>query len=49
MSSLMKSLLVSAAAAGVSYYLRNRHSLRGAASAAVDRGVKVYDNHPVAE
>lgn len=53
MTSLMKSLVVTAAAAGVSYLWRNRHSLRSLRTAGTsstpDRGVTIYDNHPVAE
>jgi hypothetical protein len=56
MTSLMKSLVVTAAAAGVSYLWRNRNSLPSlrslrTAGATSDpaRGVTIYDNHPVAE
>lgn len=55
MTSLMKSFMVTAAAAGVSYLWRNRQSLRslrtsGASSSTPDtRGVTIYDNHPAAE
>lgn len=50
MSSLMRSFLVTAAAAGAGYLWRNRRSLRRARTAPVtDRGVTIYDNHPVAE
>ena len=52
MTSLMKSFMVTAAAAGVSYLWRNRQSLRtsGASSSTPGtRGVTIYDNHPVAE
>ncbi len=54
MSSLMKSFVLTAAAAGASYLWRNRSSLRslrtsGATSSTADRGVTIYDNHPVAE
>ncbi len=50
MSRLVRNLLASAAVAGVSYYLRNRRS-RSAVTAtpARDRGIPIYDNHPVAE
>lgn len=53
MSSLMKSFMVTAAAAGAGYLWRNRGSLpslrsfrRGSPSP--DRGVTIYDNHPAA-
>lgn len=52
MSSLMRSFLVTAAAAGASYLWRNRSMLRSRrviSSPATDRGVTIYDNHPVAE
>ena len=56
MSSLMRSFMVTAAAAGVSYLWRNRNSLpslrslrTAPASAGPSRGVTIYDNHPVAE
>jgi hypothetical protein len=49
MSRLFKSLLASAAVAGVGYYMRNRRSLRSTTTPALDRGVSIYDNHPVAE
>ena len=57
MTSLMKSLVVTAAAAGVSYLWRNRNSLpslgslrtAGASTSEPSRGVTIYDNHPVAE
>lgn len=57
MSSLMRSFVVTAAAAGVSYLWRNRQSLRSRASrlsststsTTADRGVTIYDNHPTAE
>jgi hypothetical protein len=49
MSRLFRSLLASAAVAGVSYYLRNRRSSRAMTPATPDRGVRIYDNHPVAE
>lgn len=53
MTSLMKSLVVTAAAAGVSYLWRNRQSLRSLRSAGASsmphRGVTIYDNHPAAE
>ena len=53
MSSLMKSFVLTAAAAGVGYLWRNRQSLRSLrmsrASSMPDRGVTIYDNHPVAE
>ena len=50
MSRIVRSLLASAAVAGVSYYLRNRRS-RSAVTAMPtrDRGLPVYDNHPIAE
>lgn len=52
MSSLMRSFVVTAAAAGVGYLWRNRQSLRARASrlsSQPDRGVTIYDNHPTAE
>lgn len=52
MSSLMRSFLVTAAAAGASYLWRNRSTLRSrtlSSSPAPSRGVTIYDNHPVAE
>lgn len=50
MSRLFRSLLASAAVAGVGYYLRNRRSrTMTPVSSAPDRGVSIYDNHPVAE
>ena len=55
MTSLVKSLVVTAAAAGVSYLWRNRNTLRSQLSTATSsasgpsRGVTIYDNHPVAE
>ncbi len=54
MTSLMKSFMLTAAAAGVGYLWRNRASLpslrrAGATSSTADRGVTIYDNHPVAE
>ena len=55
MSSLMRSFLVTAAAAGAGYLWRNRASLssmRGrtvSTSPSTDRGVTIYHNHPVAE
>ena len=55
MKSLMKSLVVTAAAAGVSYLWRNRNTLRSrfgtgsTAGSTPARGVTIYDNHPVAE
>jgi hypothetical protein len=51
MSSLMRSFVVTAAAAGVGYLWRNRQSLRSRASrlSSPDRGVTIYDNHPTAE
>jgi len=54
MSSLMRSFLVTAAAAGASYLWRNRQSLRslrtsGSSPSTPDRGVTIYDNHPAAE
>jgi hypothetical protein len=47
---MFRSLLASAAVAGVSYYLRNRRS-RSAVTATPtrDRGIPIYDNHPIAE
>ena len=50
MSRMFRSLLASAAVAGVGYYLRNRRS-RSAVTATPtrDRGIPIYDNHPVAE
>ena len=57
MTSLMRSFLVTAAAAGAGYLWRNRNNLnlRGlrtgstSGSSTADRGVTIYDNHPVAE
>jgi hypothetical protein len=55
MSSLMRSFLVTAAAAGAGYLWRNRGSLRGlrgmrgTSSPTGDRGVTIYHNHPAAE
>jgi hypothetical protein len=53
MSSLMRSFIVTAAAAGASYLWRNRSTLRSrvatGSSPATGRGVTIYDNHPVAE
>lgn len=53
MSSLMRSFMVTAAAAGVGYLWRNRQSLRSRvsrlSSSTPDRGVTIYDNHPTAE
>lgn len=57
MSSLMRSLLVTAAAAGASYLWRNRASLPAmrnrtfgtVPSTTPDRGTTIYHNHPVAE
>lgn len=55
MTSLMKSFLMTAAVAGAGYLWRNRNSLpslrslRTSAGTAPDRGVTIYDNHPVAE
>ncbi len=53
MTSLMKSFVVTAAAAGVSYLWRNRQSLRSMrrsdSSTTPARGVTIYDNHPAAE
>lgn len=48
MSVLFRSLLASAAVAGVGYYIRNRRS-RSLTSETPDRGVPIYDNHPIAE
>lgn len=48
MSRLFRSLLASAAVAGVGYYLRNRRS-RTMMPATPSRGETIYDNHPVAE
>ena len=56
MRSIMRSLLVTAAAAGVSYLWRNRASLSSMRSRRMspvpstpDRGTTIYHNHPVAE
>ena len=56
MTSLMKSFLMTAAVAGAGYLWRNRGSLpsmrslrTSAGSTTPDRGVTIYDNHPVAE
>ena len=49
MSRLFRSLLASAAVAGVSYYLRNRRSRNVTAMPTRDRGIPIYDNHPIAE
>ncbi len=48
MSLMFRSLLASAAVAGVGYYLRNRRS-RSLTPETPDRGVSIYDNHPIAE
>jgi hypothetical protein len=48
MSRLVRSLLASAAVAGVGYYLRNRRA-RTVAAPTRDRGVPIYDNHPIAD
>lgn len=49
MNRLVSSLLASAVAAGVGYYLRNRRSLRtNDTTPTRERGVTIYDNHPVA-
>jgi hypothetical protein len=45
MSRLFRSLLASAAVAGVGYYLRNRRSSRAMTPSTPDRGVPIYDNH----
>lgn len=50
MSRMFRSLLASAAVAGVSYYLRNRRARRVTPASGSDRGQTIYDNHiPVAE
>lgn len=55
MTSLMKSFVLTAAAAGAGYLWRNRATLRSRLSTATTsasgpaRGVTIYDNHPVAE
>ena len=52
MSSLMRSFLVTAAAAGASYLWRNRSMLRSrrmSSMPSTDRGVTIYNNHPIAE
>jgi hypothetical protein len=51
MSSMMKSLLVTAAAAGVGYYLKNRPSLtwRRKTAETPERGTTIYDNHVAVE
>jgi hypothetical protein len=56
MSSLMRSFIVTAAAAGASYLWRNRASLPSLRGRTVsttpstpDRGTTIYHNHPVAE
>lgn len=59
MSSLMRSFLVTAAAAGASYLWRNRASLpslgsmrgrtRSTSPSTPDRGTTIYHNHPAAE
>jgi len=54
MSSLMRSFIVTAAAAGASYLWKNRATLRSrvvspSPSPLADRGVTIYDNHPAAE
>ena len=49
MSRLVRSLLTSAAVAGVGYYLRNRRSRSVTETSTRDRGVPIYDNHPIAE
>lgn len=48
MSRLFSTLLASAAVAGVTYYMRNRRS-RMAETPHRERGVPIYDNHPIAE
>ena len=49
MSRIVRNLLASAAVAGVGYYLRNRRSRSVMAPSTPDRGVPIYDNHPIAE
>ena len=52
MTSLMRSFLVTAAAAGASYLWRNRSMLRSrkvSSSPSINRGTTIYHNHPVAE
>lgn len=58
MTSLMRSFLVTAAAAGAGYLWRNRASLpsmrnrmlgTSSSAPAHDRGTTIYHNHPVAE
>ena len=56
MTSLMRSFVLTAAAAGASYLWRNRASLpslRGRslspAPSTPARGVTIYNNHPIAE
>lgn len=55
MSSLMRSFIVTAAAAGAGYLWRNRASLPSLRGRTVstppspDRGTTIYHNHPVAE
>jgi hypothetical protein len=53
MTSLMKSFVLTAAAAGAGYLWRNRGSLRSLRTsgtpATPDRGVTIYDNHVAAE
>jgi hypothetical protein len=49
MSRMFRSLLASAAVAGVGYYLRNRRSRQVTTPSTPDRGVSIYDNHIPAE
>ena len=53
MSTLMRSFVMTAAAAGAGYLWRNRQSLRSRLSSRrmsnTDRGVTIYHNHPAAE
>ena len=56
MSSLMRSFVVTAVAAGASYLWRNRASLssmrgrtRSTSPSTPDRGTTIYHNHPAAE
>ena len=52
MKSIMRSLLVTAAAAGASYLWRNRSMLRRrtvTSPSTPDRGTTIYHNHPAVE
>ncbi|MDQ3071075.1 MAG: hypothetical protein M3R55_15270 [Acidobacteriota bacterium] len=49
MSRLFRSLLITAATAGVTYYMRNRRSRMASVTPTDTRGVRIYDNHPIAD